>query len=191
MTLRQQAVHRTTALRLWLLDELLRVKPLPFDEIKNDNQQGIYVIYDRDVPIYVGMTNRTGKIRLRELTSDYRSHTFNAKQMRRFIRESTGEPVPNLGKKTLDKLRIGQNDLANIQQQVNQYIRKTLRIAFLPVPAEHLKGREHFAIARFISEVQRLNPLKRNHVTQGRPARRFLVGCFSFFAIMGIMARLA
>jgi hypothetical protein len=57
-----------------------------FDEINSLNKCGIYLIFDESELLYLGMTKRKGKNRLREMTTDYRSHTFNNKLLAELFR---------------------------------------------------------------------------------------------------------
>ena len=52
---------------------------LTFKEITKIDIQGIYIIYEAEKILYVGKTTRSGKVRMRELAADFRSHTFNRK----------------------------------------------------------------------------------------------------------------
>lgn len=52
---------------------------LAYSEIASIKEQGLYLIADRKGIIYVGKTSRSGRLRMRELTADFRSHTLNRK----------------------------------------------------------------------------------------------------------------
>jgi hypothetical protein len=64
-----------------LLKQVLATSMPTYSEICRTHQQGLYLIFEKGVVLYVGKTSRSGKVRIRELASDFRSHTFNKKML--------------------------------------------------------------------------------------------------------------
>jgi hypothetical protein len=62
-------------------------KPLlTFKEITKVDTQGVYIIYESEMILYVGKATRSDKVRMRELAADFRSHTFNRKLLSERLR---------------------------------------------------------------------------------------------------------
>jgi len=73
----------------WLkkkLDEALKQPFVPFSEAVSKYGIGLYFIYDEQELLYIGMTERPGDNRIREVVSSFRKHTFNRKLMAEHFR---------------------------------------------------------------------------------------------------------
>jgi hypothetical protein len=124
-----------------------------FNEISLLKKQGLYIIFKKDEIIYIGKTGRNGKTRLRELTSDYRSHTFNKKLLQEHFEIRLGYILPKFNKKTKSTL-VSQEVLTleqfiEGQQSVNNYIKSQLEFKFYEFENNDLESLEHFAISIF------------------------------------------
>jgi hypothetical protein len=142
-----------------LTDELrkaLNSKIMTFDQTKDAISCGIYLVYLDDKIIYVGKTSRTGKIRLRELASDYRSHTLNRKLLRLFINKELNvnlSPLTNSSKQKMIKDGIVSNkDFLIFQNTVNYFIKNELRFKYWITDPDKVSALEHFAISIFNPE---------------------------------------
>lgn len=126
---------------------------LSFKEITTVEQQGLYIIYEGEDIVYVGKTTRSGKVRIKELAADFRSHTFNKKLLSKRFKEIgfVFETLKNeLKKDWIDSGKISLEDFKKHQKFVNEHIRTVLKFRFHPMEDEHELGRlEHFAIAIF------------------------------------------
>jgi hypothetical protein len=134
----------------WLRTQVYSVGAVEYDRLNDLSGPGIYVVYDKQTPVYVGKTTRTGKTRLRELVSDWRSHTFNNKLMKEYLSKYLHHKVTTLGPKMEDQLvrkgDITREKIVEIQDQVNKFIRRHYRFAFFHLN-EDLSRYEHFVIA--------------------------------------------
>lgn len=133
------------------LKNLLGREIVTYDIIKKNNTQGIYVIFDKVNISYIGITTRQGKKRMQELTSDYRSHTFNRKLLTERFKELklVTQPLKKDSKTDLINNNIMSKEFF-VQQQtaINDYIKNELQFIFLPIADTNLLKRlEHFAIA--------------------------------------------
>lgn len=135
----------------WLRDGLQTGRPEEYDQLAELSAAGIYIVYLSGAPVYVGKTSRSGKIRLRELVTDRRSHTFNNKLVREELSKKLNVVLKTLGPKKEAELitngRISKNELAALQDKINSRIRQYYRFKFLPAPPDKLSQYEHFAIA--------------------------------------------
>lgn len=137
-----------------LRDELVNAlvsKKISYSETLNLHGKGIYVVYENDEIIYVGKTSRTGKVRLRELASDYRSHTLNRKLLAKYIDKKTGLKNSTLNKdskrRLIDNGILSEEEFVSTQSMVNRLIRSELMFQFHTVDEVDLNSMEHFAIA--------------------------------------------
>jgi len=124
-----------------------------FNEISDLRKQGLYIIYQEESIIYIGKTGRNGKIRLREMTSDYRSHTLNRKLLKEHFEKKHGLTLEKFNQKTKENL-ITQTILTleqfkEGQRHINNYIRSELGFKFYEFENPELASLEHFAIAIF------------------------------------------
>lgn len=124
---------------------------LDYGQVKKINICGLYIIYEGDQIIYVGKTDRNGKIRLRELATDYRSHTLNRKLFHLVLNAHLKLELPPLNKESKKQLIsngiISENDFINLQSQINFKIKNHLRFKFYHIEGKDLLRLEHFAIA--------------------------------------------
>jgi hypothetical protein len=136
-----------------LLEQAVSSETLSFKQIREMDHQGLYIIFDDKEVLYIGKTNRTGKVRMQELAADFRSHTFNKKLLSKRFRDLgfVFEVLKNETKKEwIDKGAITIEDFKAHQKEVNQYIREQLKFKFLNVAdGRQLISLEHFAIAVF------------------------------------------
>jgi hypothetical protein len=134
-----------------LLENALASPSLTYNQICEVNHQGLYLIFDNEQMLYIGKTNRTGKVRMQELAADFRSHTFNKKLLSNRFREF-GYVLYVLNKETkkdwINRGIISNEEFKAHQKEVNQYIRQKLKFKFYNVQDERkLINLEHFAIA--------------------------------------------
>ncbi|SDH22024.1 hypothetical protein [Chitinophaga filiformis] len=136
-----------------VLQRVIGSPQLTFKEITTVEKQGLYIIYEGDDIVYVGKTTRSGKVRIRELAADFRSHTFNKKLLSKRFKELgfVFKTLRNeLKKEWIENGQISLDDFKSHQDYVNQHIRTALKFRFHPMEDEHELGRlEHFAIAIF------------------------------------------
>ena len=142
---------RNRDLAAWLSRAITGKTPVSYAQLTDTSEPGIYFVFERSTPVYVGKTGRTGKDRLRELVSDRRSHTLNGKLVAQYLSKKLSKPIRRVGPKTEQKL-IGEGcitgeDIARIQREVNKDIRSRFRFLFCPVAVDQMTSREHFAIA--------------------------------------------
>ncbi|KAF2327391.1 GIY-YIG nuclease family protein [Flavobacterium daemonense] len=132
-------------------EKALASELLTYEQIKSITTCGIYVIYENEKVIYVGKTDRTGKVRLRELASDYRSHTLNRKLLRKLISEFLKIDFPPMNKETKSRLIAGkimsEDNFTKLQKQVNDFIKSDLKFKFYSTEPEKIARLEHFTIA--------------------------------------------
>ncbi len=136
----------------WLnnqLDIALNSRLLTFEELMKINEMGIYIVFNADDILYVGKTERAGKIRLRELVSDFRSHTFNKKMLIEHF-YSLGYNIPRLNRnsktKLIEDLILDVEQFKAAQKAVNAQI-KELKFKFHETRNVELTNIEHFAIS--------------------------------------------
>ncbi|MCO5934251.1 hypothetical protein NAF17_01760 [Mucilaginibacter sp. RB4R14] len=133
-----------------LKDELIKVLDSPFlsfVELMKINEIGLYVIISDDDILYVGKTTRAGKKRIRELTTDFRSHTFNKKMLVKHL-DSLGYTVNKSNIKSTTESKgdvILDVKFKEAQQFVNTEIKK-LKFKFYTTEKIQLTNFEHFAI---------------------------------------------
>ena len=108
------------------------------------------MVYSDDVVVYAGKTTRSGKIRLREMAADYRSHTLNRRLMLAELNNRYGlnrAALENSAKKELIASGvITKEQFKAAQRSVNNTVRGAFRFKFLEEEKE-LDSLEHFAIA--------------------------------------------
>lgn len=133
------------------LKDVLNSELKGFGEIKDLNKSGVYLIFKGREIIYVGKTKREGKKRLREMGSDFRSHTFNRKLLKEYLNKNYNlnlNSLPNNKKKELSSKKILKEDeFKKAQQEINNYIKKELKFKFIELEDGGLITFEHFAIA--------------------------------------------
>jgi hypothetical protein len=140
----------------FLREELHRALAAPiimFHSVCDINSQGLYLIYQNEKIIYIGKTSRFGKTRLRELASDFRSHTLNKKLLSEHLR-SSGIEIGVMTKES--KLQLINDGIVTLdefkehQTQVNNKIKSEFKFRFFSVGNEkELTDLEHFAISVF------------------------------------------
>jgi hypothetical protein len=135
------------------LDTALATATKKFTEISELKKQGLYIIFKGDNIIYIGKTTRNGKTRLREMTSDYRSHTFNRKLLKEHFENKLGQTLSKFNKETKNALVaeaiLTLEEFMDGQQSVNNYIRTELGFKFYEFENPELLSLEHFAISIF------------------------------------------
>ena len=133
------------------LQNALSKEFLNFEQTKQISDFGIYLIFQNEKVIYVGKTNRSGKTRLRELASDYRSHTLNKKILQILLSKVLKVEFPPLKKETkrqlIDDGILSEEQFKNLQSKVNKLIKSDLRFKFYPTKLDEIIQIEHFAIA--------------------------------------------
>jgi hypothetical protein len=137
------------------LKSVLDTKYLLYHDVKNISDAGIYFVYRDNKIIYIGKTERTGKVRLRELASDYRSHTFNNKLLAKELEKNDlffGKRLPKNAKFEFIKSEIlTENLFAEYQKRINSFIKNKLKFKFQAIETD-LISLEHFAIAIYRPE---------------------------------------
>jgi hypothetical protein len=122
-----------------------------YSQVKKIENCGLYLIYQDNQIIYVGKTDRNGKVRLRELAADYRSHTLNRKLLHSVLNNHLKQELPPLNKESKHRLISGglilESDFLNLQAQINYQIRNHLKFQFYHIEGKDLLRLEHFAIA--------------------------------------------
>jgi len=132
------------------LQEGLKLPLENFNQLENIKSNGLYIVYRKNKVIYVGKTTRSGKIRLREMASDYRSHTLNRKLLKDHLQRKLDIQIEPLGNKSKAELikngKIKEIDFKKYQKEVNTTIKKNFRFRFIE-ETNNLTQLEHFAIA--------------------------------------------
>lgn len=135
------------------LEQAISSPLLTYSQICEIDHQGLYIIFDDTDILYIGKTSRTGKVRMRELASDFRSHTFNKKLLSKRFRDF-GFVFKVLEKETkkewINDGKITDEDFKGHQKEINQHIRQKLKFRFHKEQDERiLSCLEYFAIAIF------------------------------------------
>ena len=134
-----------------LLVSALKVKSKTFKEIKYISSKGLYILLDSNEIIYVGKTDRKGKIRLGEMKADYRSHTLNKKLLQELCESRLGYSLPTFNKETKRVLIAEQkftlDEFKACQKEINIHIATNLKFKFLNYEKSDLNYFEHFVIA--------------------------------------------
>jgi hypothetical protein len=116
-----------------ILTNSLSKPTLTFKEITKIHTQGIYIIYEAERILYVGTTTRSGKVRMRELAADFRSHTFNRKLLSERLKDLgfVFETLKNeLKKEWIQNGKITLEEFVKHQKSVNEHIRLNLKFRF-------------------------------------------------------------
>ncbi len=134
------------------LENAAQLELLEYKLAKEINRKCIYIVYDESLKIiYVGKTGRTGKLRLREMSSDYRSHSLNRKLLKSELEKFLKTNLKSLTNKTkqelLNEKRISLEDFKLLQKSVNLRIREKFRFQLYPTKEENLTKIEHFFIS--------------------------------------------
>jgi len=133
------------------LNKAISSELMTYEKTKQITTSGIYLIYNKSEVIYVGKTNRNGKTRLRELASDYRSHTLNRKIFRSLLSTVLKYDFPPLNKETKHRLISGgilsEQAFLKLQAKVNDMIKTELRFRFYSIESDKITELEHFAIS--------------------------------------------
>lgn len=133
------------------LQEALDSPALAYSEIAGIKEQGLYLIANQKGIIYVGKTSRSGQLRMRELTSDFRSHTLNRKLLSEHLRKKGLEIVgltSAVKQELISAALLTEEEFREHQVTINTHIRNRLTFRFLPIKDSSTLGRlEHFAIA--------------------------------------------
>lgn len=133
------------------LNEATSTNYLNYDQVKKIENCGLHIIYQTDQIIYVGKTDRNGKVRLRELAADYRSHTLNRKLLHIVLNTHLKQELPPLNKESKRRLIsdgiISENDFLSLQAQINYQIKNDFKFQFYHIEGKDLLRLEHFAIA--------------------------------------------
>ena len=136
-----------------ILEKAIASPTLSYTQICEVDHQGLYIIFDNKEILYIGKTNRTGKVRMQELAADFRSHTFNKKLLSKRFKD-LGFVFEVLKKETkkewIDNGTITKEDFKAHQKEINQYIRTKVKFKFYKEQDQRkLISLEHFAIAVF------------------------------------------
>lgn len=138
----------------WLkkkLQEALDQPFISFGEVIRQYGIGIYLIYDDQELLYIGMTARPGHNRIKEIISGFRKHTFNRKLMAQHFR-GRGYTMHVLSAKNhkRDWIENGPSsaqEFKEVQQEVNAMIKQKLRFKFYEYNFFNIEHLEHYAIA--------------------------------------------
>ncbi|GAA0524763.1 hypothetical protein [Chitinophaga japonensis] len=142
----------------WLNNHLLQALNSPtllYNDVLTVKSDGLYIIFKEPDSstreyLYVGQTSRKGKIRMRELASDFRSHTFNKKLLEQRFRE-IGMQIGVLSNKVkaewIKSGIISEEDFRTHQRYVNSLIKTSLKFKFYEYKYTDILSLEHFATA--------------------------------------------
>lgn len=124
-------------------------KPNGFHQAKLINTQSLYIVNNSvDEIVYVGNTGRTGKLRLREMGTDFRSHTSNRKLLKSKLNSLLENILDLLQNSTKNELkshnRLTLAEFRKAQQYVNKQIKDTYKFILYQVDQERLNEVEHF-----------------------------------------------
>lgn len=129
-------------------------KTIGYNEAKLMNTQCVYIVKNSvDEIVYVGRTGRTGKLRLREMGTDFRSHTLNRKLLKSKLNSLLENTLDTLQNSTKNELichnRLTLPEFQEAQQYVNKQIKDTCKFILYQVDQERLNEVEHFFISVF------------------------------------------
>lgn len=149
----KQLIYLRTQSLTAILEKAVASATLTYTQISQVDHHGLYIIFDDKEILYIGKTNRTGKVRMQELAADFRSHTFNKKLLSKRFKD-LGFVFEVLKKETkkewIDKGTITKEDFKAHQKEINQYIRTKVKFKFYKEQGQRkLISLEHFAIAVF------------------------------------------
>lgn len=134
-----------------ILENAFNSPTFSYEQVAKVDEQGLYIIFNEKEILYIGKTNRIGKIRMQELAADFRSHTFNRKLLSQRLKNLgfVFETLKNKTKKDwIESGAITIEDFKAHQKEINLFIREKLKFKFFPVSDERkLITFEHFAIA--------------------------------------------
>ncbi len=146
-----QLIQRNTQKLSIILKKTIASPTLTYNQICEIDYQGLYIIFDDTEILYIGKTNRTGKVRMQELAADFRSHTFNKKLLSMKFKELgfVFEVLKNETKKEwIEKGLLSKETFKGHQKEVNQYIKEKLKFKFYKEEGgRKLVSLEHFAIS--------------------------------------------
>lgn len=138
----------------WLkkkLQEALDQPFIPFNEAISTYRMGIYFIYDANELLYIGVTERPGHNRLKEIIRGFRKHTFNRKLVAEHFRQKGHVmhvfSIKNYKRDWIETGIITIEELRDVQKGVNKHIKNTLRFKFFEFDYTSLFFLEHYAIA--------------------------------------------
>lgn len=136
-----------------ILEKAISTANLTYNQIRGIDQQGLYIIFDENEILYIGKTNRTGKVRMQELAADFRSHTLNRKLLTMRFKDLgfVFEVLKGATKKEwIDNGIITSEEFKAHQKEINQFIRTKIKFKFFKEEDERkLITLEHYAIAIF------------------------------------------
>jgi len=138
-----------------LTEELVKVNNTifqQFEEVKNFSKSCIYlVLNEKDKVVYVGKTGRTGKLRLREMSTDYRSHTLNRKLLKPRVEKFLKSKIASLSNKSKQQLiesnQINEVEFKDLQKEINTRIKERFKFKLYPTAKNKLSQLEHFLIS--------------------------------------------
>jgi len=124
---------------------------ISFGQVISKYDMGLYLIYDNEELLYIGMTTRPGHNRIKEIVSGFRKHTLNRKLMAQHFR-GRGYTMHVLSTKNhhrdwIENGLISREEFKEVQREVNQKIKQTLRFKFYEFKFFNLEFLEHYAIA--------------------------------------------
>lgn len=136
------------------LENVLNLKAINYEEAKKASTQCIYIVRNvEEEIIYVGKTGRTGKLRLREMSSDFRSHTLNRKLLKLKLEGILKEGLKSLQNRTKNDLiisnRMTLGEFKKAQQEINIEIKNSCSFILYEIEQKRLNEVEHFLISVF------------------------------------------
>ncbi len=134
------------------LQKVSNLNSINFGEAKMNEKPCIYIVIDeQDTVIYIGKTSRTGKLRLREMGADFRSHTLNRKLLKIKINKKIKPELKSLTnyskKQLIESGIVKESKFKESQREVNERIKQKFMFKILPIRKERLTQVEHFLIA--------------------------------------------
>jgi len=124
---------------------------ISFVEAVGKYEMGIYLIYDDKELLYIGMTERKGENRLKEILQGFCKHTFNRKLVDEFLRGRGYQfrmlSAKNHKRDLIDTGLLTQETLNEVQLEVNNYIKTKLRYKFFEFRLHQIRQFEHYAIS--------------------------------------------
>jgi hypothetical protein len=134
---------------------LENIKQLPFlsySQMLANTKFGLYFVFRQSELIYIGKTNREGKKRIREMGSDFRSHTLNrkllAEELNLFFDDKEQRiAINNKSKKHfIDTGKLSENQFGEFQIKVRSIVKQQLHFKFYDFDETNLAGMECFLI---------------------------------------------
>jgi len=137
------------------LEEIKQLPFLSYSQMLSNKQFGLYFVFYQSELIYIGKTNREGNKRIREMATDFRSHTLNrkllSKELELFFNDTEQSFTVNnqIKKQLLDTKLMSSSQFNEIQLKVRSTVKEKFEFKFYPLDKSKLTEMEYFLIGFF------------------------------------------